>query len=507
MKKIVLLCALVLLFSITAANVFGSGSGQQPAAGGKLPITIGYWMQKVGGDPWGDFILEKFNVDLTMKFQDWSNYTDMFRIWAAADDLPDAFAGYPMQQTWFPEFVDQQLIRTIPYSMISKYPQTKRKVDNDRIFQESLKMYRDYYYLPRPLSIEGLRASDNSGIYYRSDWAEKLGFNEKPTDMDTFYQMIRAFTYDDPDGNGIRDTYGITGNLYTLYSFLNAYPNQWINSSNGRVIPGYLEESTMIPALQWLRRAYMEGVLDPELTTERTAVALKFTSGVFGSYVIVFDYTGTDALKQQLKDSNPGINMEHETIGAIAAMSPQRGGTRYHIPQPDGGGTAFSYNCSDAVMDKLLEIDDWLLSAEGQLFVNMGLKGTDWEQNPDGSYRMTYTEPINTRYASAYFGGFCAWLYDFNVTISPRVAERNKQLAIEWYREADTASLNSPVNLIAGWASSPERSAFTFDYNSKLAEIITGTGSVETMYQAFVAEANANGVQRVIDSINRVISR
>ena len=506
MKKSVIFFTLVLLFNLSTANVFGGGSRQQ-AADGKLPVTIGYWMQQVGGDPWGDFILDKFNIDLTIKFQDWSNYTDMFRIWAAADDLPDAFAGYPMQQTWFPNFVDQQLIRTIPYDMISQYPHTKRKVDNDRIMQESLSIYRDYYYLPRPLSIEGLRASDNSGIYYRSDWAEKLGFNEKPTDMDTFYQIIRAFTYNDPDGNGIRDTYGITGPLHPLYSFLNAYPTTWINTSGGRAIPGYLEERTMISALQWFRRAYDEGVLDPELTTNRTAIELMFTSGVFGSYVAVFDYMGTDRLKGIILDSNPGIDANHELIGSIAAMSPQRGGTRYHIPQPDGGGTVFSYNCSNEVMDRLLEMDNWLLSTEGQLFVNMGFEGPDWVRNQDGTYRMLYTEPINTRYASAYFGGFPAWLYDFNVTISPRVHERNKQLAIEWYREADTASLNSPVNLIANWTSTPERNAFVFDYNAKLAEIITGRDSVENMYRAFVAEANANGVQRVIDSVNRAISR
>lgn len=43
----------------------------------------------------------------------------------------------------------------------------------------------------------------------RQDWLENLGL-EMPTSLDELYDVLYAFTYNDPDGNGVDDTYGIT---------------------------------------------------------------------------------------------------------------------------------------------------------------------------------------------------------------------------------------------------------------------------------------------------------
>ena len=42
----------------------------------------------------------------------------------------------------------------------------------------------------------------------RVDWLKNLGL-EMPTDLDSLYDVLYAFTYDDPDGNGQQDTVGI----------------------------------------------------------------------------------------------------------------------------------------------------------------------------------------------------------------------------------------------------------------------------------------------------------
>ena len=39
----------------------------------------------------------------------------------------------------------------------------------------------------------------------RQDWLDKLGL-KAPTTIDEFEEVIRAFTEDDPDGNGQKDT-------------------------------------------------------------------------------------------------------------------------------------------------------------------------------------------------------------------------------------------------------------------------------------------------------------
>src|SRR3954454_4735465 len=51
-------------------------------------------------------------------------------------------------------------------------------------------------YRARPLG--------RNGIYFRQDWLKKLGLQE-PKTIDDFYNVLKAFTNNDPDGDGKKD--------------------------------------------------------------------------------------------------------------------------------------------------------------------------------------------------------------------------------------------------------------------------------------------------------------
>ena len=53
------------------------------------------------------------------------------------------------------------------------------------------------------------------GLSYRQDWADAVGITEEPKTIDDVYDMLYKFTYDDPDGNGKNDTYGMEMTSYT----------------------------------------------------------------------------------------------------------------------------------------------------------------------------------------------------------------------------------------------------------------------------------------------------
>lgn len=62
------------------------------------------------------------------------------------------------------------------------------------------------------------------GYAVRKDWLDKLGISLPESGYvttDQLYQILHAFTYDDPDGNGLNDTYGFThyGNITTIFDF------------------------------------------------------------------------------------------------------------------------------------------------------------------------------------------------------------------------------------------------------------------------------------------------
>ena len=110
------------------------------------------------------------------------------------------------------------------------------------------------------------------GWMIRKDWLAALG-KEMPTSMDELYDTLYAFTYDDPDGNGENDTYGITsagggsgiGELSNLCYFFGR--NEWYIDENGEVTHGILT-GAWHDTLDFIKKLYDNGCIDPNWYTQ-----------------------------------------------------------------------------------------------------------------------------------------------------------------------------------------------------------------------------------------------
>ena len=72
----------------------------------------------------------------------------------------------------------------------------------NRIVMNNILIDNKLYGLPR------MRILGRYGAIYRKDWLQNTGLKE-PETIDDFYNMLKAFTYDDPDNNNLNDTYGL----------------------------------------------------------------------------------------------------------------------------------------------------------------------------------------------------------------------------------------------------------------------------------------------------------
>lgn len=103
------------------------------------------------------------------------------------------------------------------------------------------------------------------GYVYRKDWLEKLGLSE-PETVDDFYEMLRAFTYDDPDGNGKNDTYGMTVTTsditFNNFAVWNGAPNGW-GFDGDKLIPAHLTDS-YFDTVKLFRKMAQEGLINPD---------------------------------------------------------------------------------------------------------------------------------------------------------------------------------------------------------------------------------------------------
>lgn len=107
----------------------------------------------------------------------------------------------------------------------------------------------------------------------RYDWMEKLGLDE-PETLEDYYEILKAFTFDDPDGNGKDDTYGMVIG-YTLYetnALFGAYDlaRGFQHDAKGSLYSPYATEKA-VPVYEFLARVYREGLLEPNFITNNSA--------------------------------------------------------------------------------------------------------------------------------------------------------------------------------------------------------------------------------------------
>lgn len=115
-------------------------------------------------------------------------------------------------------------------------------------------------------SIEGAQF-----LWIRTDWLDRLDL-KPPRTMDDLLAISKAFTENDPDGNGKDDTFGLALTQYLwdpvmgLTDFMagfGAYPNMWIKDQSGKLVHGSVQPEVK-KALSVLQGMYRDGQIDNE---------------------------------------------------------------------------------------------------------------------------------------------------------------------------------------------------------------------------------------------------
>jgi len=104
------------------------------------------------------------------------------------------------------------------------------------------------------------RTLGRNGIVYRKDWAKNVGITKLET-IDDLYNMLKKFTYNDPDKDGKNDTYGMivcnyNGPFYITLTWFGG-PNGWGLNKNGQLVPSFLTNA-YLENLKFWRKMYQE---------------------------------------------------------------------------------------------------------------------------------------------------------------------------------------------------------------------------------------------------------
>lgn len=236
------------------------------------------------------------------------------------------------------------------------------------------------------IGIYRARAVGRYGLSYRTDWAEKVGITKAPETVEDVYNMLHAFTYDDPDGNGKEDTYGLemtkyVGPLDIMQTWFGT-GNGWVEK-DGRMVPVHQTEEYM-EALKWMKKIYDEGLIRKDwATVDSGTFGDGCKKGEAGAFIDVmdgakriWDYYGMNDVKSV---TDPSKTATMTLSGAVAGKTLATSGFNgfYLITKAGAKSEEDVKNCLH-FLDKMCD-DEMILLAD------YGLEGVTYDLNDAGA--------------------------------------------------------------------------------------------------------------------------
>lgn len=320
-KKICFLMALVLALGTTACS-------KKPAATGELTDNkfsiMGSPSYPVEQDTETELWLEeKYGIELNV-YSVTASYYDKLATMLASDEVPDVmFINEP--ENWQP-LVSQGFLAEIPKETIKKYaPRHYAAVEKmDPNIWAISTVDGENWAVPKISDKEY-----GTAMVWRKDWLDKVGITKTPETLEEYEEAYKRIRENDPDGNGQKDTYGLTGSggatqrqFDFIFGAFGVMPGQW------KVTDGKVENSTTSEqakeALSLLHKWYEMELIDPEMITDAQDDHLKkFLAGRVGSFntalvnVSVYSANGVRN-KNNFEAANPGLTWENAvSVGSL----------------------------------------------------------------------------------------------------------------------------------------------------------------------------------------------
>jgi putative aldouronate transport system substrate-binding protein len=383
------------------------------------PVEISLLLAGSGlPSPDKDVILQQLSKDLNMKLTitqvPYSDYDQQLNVKLAGGEPPDLF--YVSKRQLF-EYSRQGLLLDLTATVKKMSNLTAENEFSDAILKIGEVEGKQYAIPNRPSGDNGLT------FWIRQDWLDKLKL-PVPKTLDDLRKVAKAFVENDPDDNGKKDTFGITGPGYVdnnagllrafFASFGVAQPGKMMIRDN-KVAYSTIQPETA-KAMEYINGMMKEGLFDPEfLNNKGLAHQEKAFKGQAG---IVFSHWAHIKRPDSVEKMN-AINPSQVWTQVGALTGP--GGT--FVDNYDVGNADNLFVISKTLeknpqkLDKVIEYLNYISGGKGQLLVNYGIEGQHYKMTngkveviPEAVAQLGYatyhqlTGRKNIEYLTARFG-------------------------------------------------------------------------------------------------------
>lgn len=354
-----------------------SGASGSPAAASTAPVKLSI-VQQDGGRVWksdNPAILElqnKTNTVLEANMIPSGDFANKYNVMAASGSIPD-ISKIPNFD--FQKYADNGLFLEIG-DLVDKYgPNLKKNISQN--------LWDLVKYKGKQLAIPYANNPAKIVPVVRQDWLDNLKL-KMPSTLDEYEEMLKQFTFNDPDKNGANDTYGLGsgGNWKGDFSMIfGAFGVMPFDSGNNR--QSYIKDDAIYPAqisdeyrnaIAYIKKLWDDKVIDPEIFIIKSDQA---------NQKLVQSKAGTFTAWWSIAPSVLTVNLKMNQITPSAKWNP----ILPAVKGPDGksgvesrGSINGTINISAKAKDPVgaIKFLDYLASDEGWELATYGIKGVHY---------------------------------------------------------------------------------------------------------------------------------
>ncbi|WP_240415159.1 extracellular solute-binding protein [Paenibacillus periandrae] len=423
------------------------------------------------------FLKEKTGVEVVLDSPGTAGYVDKLNVLMASGSYPDAFAVGDRDLVM--KYAKDDLLADLsPYiNDTAKYPNLKKVMPPDAWLPvtEKGKVFAIPYSRPDGLS---------QVVYINKEWLDKLKL-PIPKTIDDFYNVMKAFTINDPDGNGKNDTFGLLTNNTVdngARAFKAAFNAEAYSIRDGKVTPSEITPEYK-EFLRFMNKLVNEKILDPEFPTITTPIfQQKFKTLKYGIISGFWHYPS-------------GLEIPKEVMSKYIA-----------VPAPlqlDGKASSFVYPSlnrhyvaipkTTKNIDQLMKFMDWAVSPEGMKYSFIGVPDFNYKE-AGGKIELTANQlaPIHWAFSLVRTGQLTEDVKKYIGVVYPKEAVDNLEMATK-IGKADVLRAALPFY--------PELTGFNLakissEYTTKA---ILGNADVDKTWDDYVSRYKSAGGDKAIE--------
>ena len=460
---------------------------------------------------------DRFNITFDVTSLSFESWVERLNTWINADDLPD-WSVWNFNAGDAINYADQGLVKKMPDDWREKYPNLAAAANccEANAFYE--KELGGMYFFFRPVFATNYPAdviTSHMSVWLRKDWAEEAGYDlskNLETNKITISELLAyckavkdagicEYPWYNPSGTvgtvlgSICDHDGVVGNAYYL-------------ADDGKYHWGPAEEESGIKeALRTIKSAYDDGLLYKEFYTLNSGD----DKGHFNAKgdCAVLDGEGMavwmDRFDTEMKTN---LDISYWDAAVTLVITDDDGVAHGDPSQNFWACNIISPNISDEKLDRILTLWDYGCTEQGQLEIRLGIEGTDWERNDDGSVTNLLADTewgnADAKYTSTYpiYGNMFILSDDFSF-VNPSFSKEARERVTELYltRAECTSIRGKNVNWDLASYSSQELNLASMTYADEYANLITQEGDFDQNYDKWVAD-KMSLIQPVLDDLN-----